>query len=116
VKINCLKYSPDGRYLVAGSSAGTIHWWNAATGHEERTLRGHTGQIAQIAFAPNGKRLASASLDGTVKLWDTAMGQEIMSLTGPGDYTDVAFDAASTHLAAICHDELRLFDATPLPD
>jgi WD40 repeat protein len=101
---------------VAGSSAGTIRWFDAATGREERTLRGHTGWVKRIAFAPNGKRLASASLDGTVKLWDTAIGQEVMSLTGPGDYTAVAFDATGTHLAAVCRDEIRVWDATPLPD
>jgi WD40 repeat protein len=116
VTITCLAYSPDGRYLVAGSSAGVIRWWDVATGREERTLRGHTGLVKRLAFAPDGQRLASASLDGTVKLWDTAIGQEVLSLTGSGDFTAVAFDATGTHLAAVCRDEIRLWDATPLPD
>jgi WD40 repeat protein len=116
VKIACLVYSPDGQHLVAGSPAGVIRWWNAATGREEHTLRGHTGQVTRLAFAPNGQRLASASLDGTVKLWDTAIGQEVMSLTRPGNFTSIAFDAAGTHLAAVGRGDIRIWDATPLPD
>ena len=56
--------------------------WDAATGQETLTLKGHTGDVSSVAFSPDGKRLASAGGDGTVKVWDAATGQETLTLKG----------------------------------
>jgi uncharacterized protein (TIGR03067 family) len=44
--------------------------WDARTGAEECTLRGHTGPVVALAFHPDRYRLVSASHDETVKVWD----------------------------------------------
>ena len=63
-------FSPDGRRIVSGSNDRTVKVWDAATGDEVLTLRGHTGFIRVVGFSPDGHRIMSASEDGTVKVWD----------------------------------------------
>ena len=53
-------FSPDGKRLASASRDGTVKVWDAATGQEIRTLKGHTGFVTSVAFSPDGKRLASA--------------------------------------------------------
>ena len=65
-----MAFSPDGQRLASASVDETVKVWDAATGQETLTLKGHTGAVTSVAFSPDGKRLASASADGTVKVWD----------------------------------------------
>ena len=77
-----MAFSPDGKRLASASTDRTVKVWDAATGQETLTLKGHTDQVTSVAFSPDGQRLASASDDETVKVWDAATGQEILTLKG----------------------------------
>ena len=65
-----MAFSPDGKRLASASYDRTVKVWDATSGQETLTLKGHTGYPQSVAFSPDGKRLASASWDRTVKLWD----------------------------------------------
>ena len=54
--------SPDGKQLASGVDQ-TVQVWDAATGHETLTLKGHPGDVTSVAFSPDGSRIASASSD-----------------------------------------------------
>ena len=71
-----MAFSPDGRRIVSGSDDKTVKVWDAATGQETLTLKGHTGEVHSVAFSPDGRRIVSGSYDGTVKVWDASTGQE----------------------------------------
>jgi WD40 repeat protein len=43
--------------------------WDAASGQELLTLKGHSGSVNSVAWSPDGKRLATASGDQTAKVW-----------------------------------------------
>ena len=76
-------FSPDGKRIASASQDRTVKVWDARTGQETLTLKGHTDVVSgSVAFSPDGKRLASASEDGTVKVWDAGTGQEILTLKG----------------------------------
>jgi tetratricopeptide (TPR) repeat protein len=63
-------YSPDGRRLVSAGFDGTVKVWDAVTGQELLSLKGHTGGANGVAYSSDGRCLASAGDDQTVKIWD----------------------------------------------
>ena len=87
--------------------------WDAATGQELLTLKGHTNVVTSVAFSPDGKRLASASFK-TVKVWDAATGKELLTLKGHTEWVkSVAFSADGQRLASASWDgTVKIWDAT----
>ena len=63
-------FSPDGTRIATASFDRTVKLWDAATGQEVFTLRGHTAGVVCLAFSPDGHRLASGSIDWTARVWD----------------------------------------------
>jgi len=63
-------FSPDGKRLASASWDKTVKVWDAQTGQELLTCKGHAGIVGSVAFSPDGKRLVSGADDGTVKIWD----------------------------------------------
>ena len=55
---------------AAGYSDHSVKIWDAETGQETLTLKGHNDSVEAVIFSPDSNRLASASRDGTIKVWD----------------------------------------------
>ena len=47
--------------------------WDASTGVELMTLKGHTGQVNSVAFSSDGTQIVSGSDDESVRVWDVSM-------------------------------------------
>ena len=56
-----MAFSPDGKRIVTGSGDKTVKVWDAGTGQETLTLKGHTGMVSSVAFSPDGKRIVTGS-------------------------------------------------------
>jgi serine/threonine protein kinase len=71
-----LAFAPDGKTLaVVGWQK--IHYLNAATGKEERTLPLDVGKgVNRFDFSPDGKQVAFKTQAGELKLLDLATGKE----------------------------------------
>ena len=81
-----VQVSSDGNLILAACSDKTVRIWEAATGREVQTLRGHTDDISVARFLPNpdGEQVVTASCDKTVRVWDIRSGQALKQLDHPG--------------------------------
>jgi WD40 repeat protein len=87
--IEAVAFSADGRRIVTGSYDKTAKVWDATTGVELLTIKGHKGHIYCVAFSPDNQRIVTgASMfavgisPGEAKVWDAATGQQIFDLKG----------------------------------
>ncbi|MCA9072091.1 MAG: caspase family protein, partial [Planctomycetaceae bacterium] len=66
--------------MLTGSWELTATIWDAQTGRELRTLKGHSAAVNSVSFSPDGKFVLTGSKDGTSKIWDVETGQELLTL------------------------------------
>lgn len=132
--VNCVRWSPDGKYLASGGDDKVIMIWqiahhgsaaaNAFTGSSNAeiwrcaaTLRGHSGDILDLSWSPTNNWLASCSVDNTIIVWNVGKWNEIVTtIRGhTGMVKGVSFDPIGKYLSSqsddkvsCCDDVLRL--------
>jgi WD40 repeat protein len=113
-----VSYSPDSKYVAAAGWDQTVKMWDAATGQEIHTLKGHTHCVSNVAFSPDARRLASASWDGTVKIWNRGTGQEVRCFKGHKSWVvGLQFCPKGGYLASGSVDGIvKLWDVTERED
>jgi WD40 repeat protein len=77
--MSCIVLSPDGM-LVAKAANQIIQVWRLDTWKEVALLRGHEGEIKQMAFSPDSSRLVTGATDGTARVWDISSGTQLVVL------------------------------------
>jgi Prp8 binding protein len=61
-------WSPDDKYISAGSADRYVYIWNFETGRVERKLGGHNGSVNETSFNKLSNVIASCSSDQTIIL------------------------------------------------
>jgi WD40 repeat protein len=74
--IDSISWSPDSTQIASSSEDGTVQVWNAFTGDNITTYRGHISNdvpypVLRVAWSPIGDRIASTGFDETVQVWET---------------------------------------------
>ena len=91
----------DGLPEIPSSRPGEVVVWDAATGREVRTLRGHARRVFCVAFSRDGRQIVSAGDDRCVRIWDAATGRELRLLRGHSSaVVAVAFSPDGSRIAS----------------
>ena len=85
-----LRYSPDGKNLLACSRRQDGPRLQAPPARQLRKLQGHNDWIYSLAISRDGKTVASGSWDGEVRLWNLADGKLIRSIIAAPGYKPAA--------------------------
>jgi WD40 repeat protein len=105
-QIQAAAFSPDGRWLVTGSSHHLAFAWDQHGSEPVHVLKGHEGWVTAVAFPPSGNFVATASSDGTTRLWEHWTARELVVASGYG----VQFDREGCRLAGLTDSASVLFE------
>jgi len=75
-------FSPDGRYVLWGSSNMKAGLIDTSSWKIIRKFSGHISYVYSVSFSPDGKYVLTASGDKTLKLWNVVTGNEIRTFKG----------------------------------
>ncbi len=75
-------FRPDGKWVASGGASGKITMWDAESGSEMATFKGHDGPVSSVAYSTDGERIVSGGSDKFVKVWNVSSGGELMRLEG----------------------------------
>lgn len=74
--------------------------WDATTGAERLTLRGHFASVYSCAVSADGRLIVSASADQTLKVWDASSGVCLLTFPLNGALSGCAIHPDREHLVA----------------
>ena len=80
--VTSVSCSPDGKYVLSGSTDSTLILWNPKSGARLNPLKGHNSFVECVSWSPDGTRFASGSLNGGVIIWDANSLLRVRTLKG----------------------------------
>jgi WD40 repeat protein len=74
-------FLPDGLRVLTGSQDNTAKLWDAVTGKEILTLKGHSQEVTCVTTSTNGRYVLTGSRDGTAIVWLASAGTIVAPAT-----------------------------------
>jgi len=101
-------FHPTKNLVASCSNDQSIKLWNADTGAELWTVRGHSASVNCVDFSPDGLTIASGSgstfeNDNSVRVWDVKTGKQLWQLSVDGQVWSVDWSPCGNKLSAACN-------------
>ncbi len=112
-RVNSVKFSPDGRFILAGSEDSSLKLWKVYNGKEVREYSGDSDLLSSLSFSPDGQQLISGSWDKSLRLWDITTSRMTRKFTGhSGAVSSVSFSPDGNYVLSASSDmSMRLWNA-----
>jgi WD40 repeat protein len=79
-RINAMKFTSDGRYLVSAGADGALMLWDTGPGESAnrlvRRFEGHSGPVNDLDFNPDETLVYSVADDNQIIAWNLGSGEE----------------------------------------
>ncbi|KAF1344499.1 WD40-repeat-containing domain protein [Delphinella strobiligena] len=109
--VNVVKWTPEGRRLLTGSTSGEFTLWNGTAFNFETIMQAHDSAVRAVAYSHSDDWLISAEQAGIVKYWQPNFNnvKSIQAHTDP--VRDLAFAPTDTKFVTAADDgTLKIFD------
>jgi WD40 repeat protein len=104
---------------VCGFPGNILRSYNLSTGEQVAELKGRSSLALGVAFSPDGRRMIAVGeqADRNIRLCDGKTGEEILTLGYHPDMhlNDASFSANGRKIVTASMEDVRIWDATPLP-
>jgi WD40 repeat protein/tRNA A-37 threonylcarbamoyl transferase component Bud32 len=109
--VQSVAVSKDDSRIVSGGSDNTVRVWDARSGKELLTLKGHTNVVSSVVFSSDGGRIVSCSHDRTVRVWDARGGKNLLTFVAdPGGVSDVAISGDGSRIVSRGANRMKVWD------
>ena len=106
--VNVVRWTRDGRRLIAGSHLGEFTLWSASNGFSyEKLMTAHESPVRSMSWSSSGEWLVSGDAKGIVKYWNASLMLSKEMKVHTASVRGVAF-APSDAKFATCSDDLEI--------
>ncbi|KAI9880210.1 MAG: pre-mRNA cleavage and polyadenylation factor (CPF) complex subunit [Pleopsidium flavum] len=109
--INIVRWTPEGRRLLTGSSSGEFTLWNGMGFNFETIMQAHDSAVRAASYSHGDDWLVSADQDGVVKYWQPNF-NNVKAIQAHNDpIRDLAFSPTDSKFVTASDDAtLKIFD------
>jgi polyadenylation factor subunit 2 len=109
--VNVVRWTPEGRRLLTGSSSGEFTLWNGTGFNFETIMQAHDVAIRALSYSHSDDWLLSADDDGLIKYWQPNF-NNVKVVQGHNDaIRDLAFSPNDSKFVTASDDStLKIFD------
>ncbi|ORX49143.1 WD40 repeat-like protein [Hesseltinella vesiculosa] len=111
--VNVVRWTPEGRRLITGSSSGEFTLWNGLTFNFETILQAHDSAVRAMNWTRNGNWMVTGDHSGIIKYWQSNMNNLKLFQAHKEAVRDLSFAPSDTRFATCSDDSLiKIWDFT----